>query len=60
VSKGAIEEVPRLMRTSMIVLAVLCVVLGVLLVPEVKSIVLDPPVKVLMQGLEYSRLVLGG
>ncbi len=55
-----IKEVPMLMRASMIVLAVLCVIGGVLLVPEVKLIVLDPPVKVLMQGLEYSRLVLGG
>ena len=57
---GKIREVPNLMRLSMIVLAILCLVTSLFLLPQVRSAILNPSVEVLRNGLEYSRLVLGG
>ncbi|PIP13379.1 MAG: hypothetical protein COX48_04445 [bacterium (Candidatus Stahlbacteria) CG23_combo_of_CG06-09_8_20_14_all_34_7] len=55
-----IKEVPKFMSIPMIILAVLCCVMGLLLLPQVRLLVLDPAVEVLKNGLEYSKLVLGG
>lgn len=55
-----IREVPVLMCTSMVILAVFSIVMGVLLLPQARALLLDPAVNVLMNGLDYSKLVLGG
>lgn len=56
-----IKEVPMLMRASMVVLAILCLVTGLFLLPQIKSVILDPSVEVLRNGLTHSiSLVLGG
>ena len=55
-----IREAPALMSLSLVLLAVLCVGMGLLLVPAVRGLVLDPAVAALSQGLEYARVVLAG
>ena len=47
------------MLVAMIVLACLCLLMGLLLlVPDLKAAILDPAVKVLTDGLEYSANVI--
>lgn len=55
-----IKEVPVLMCISMIVLAVLSLGLGVLLIPSLREIILDPAVQVIVDGVQYSKLLPGG
>lgn len=57
---GEVKEVPKLMCTSMIILAVLCIIMGLLLLPQVRHIIFDPAVNTLRNGLGYAKLVLGG
>ena len=54
-----VKEVPFSMCFSMIVMAVLCLVLSVLVVPSVRDIVLTPAVNVLLDSTVYSTTVLG-
>lgn len=53
-----VKEVPLLMGVSMVGLALLCVVMGLLLTPMLQAGFLDPAVDVLTRGLEYSMRVL--
>ena len=46
------------MLIAMISLACLCVLMGLLLMPALRSTVLEPAVKVLTDGLEYSANVI--
>ncbi len=55
----SIRERKGLMAFSMIVMAVLCVGLGLLLIPSVAKLVLMPAVRVLENASAYSRFVLG-
>jgi multicomponent Na+:H+ antiporter subunit D len=52
-----VKESPVLMCISMIILAGLCIFLGLVLLPDIKGFFLDPAVKVLENGVEYSRIV---
>lgn len=52
-----IKEVPLTMQAAMILLSVLCVFLGLLLVPQIKAVFLDPAVNVLMNGANYGKIV---
>ncbi|MCK4802346.1 NADH/ubiquinone/plastoquinone (complex I), partial [bacterium] len=54
-----IKEVPAVMCISMIILAILCVGLGILLIPGIKAVILDPAVEVLHNGARYAQLILG-
>jgi len=56
---GTIKEVPAIMQVSMICLALLCVVMGVLIIPSIREVVLDPAIKVLTDGVNYANFVLG-
>jgi len=47
------------MSFSVIVLAIICLGVGILFYPVMK-IVLEPAVEVLQEGIRYSSLVLGG
>ena len=53
-----IKENRGSMLIAMLALACLCVVMGLLLIPQIRSIVLDPAVKVLTDGLEYSSKII--
>lgn len=54
-----IKEVPFSMRFSMIVLAIICVGVGIFFYPIMK-VLLEPAVKVLQEGIKYSGIILGG
>lgn len=64
---GKIKEAPVLMCTSMIILAGLCFGLGLLLLPGIRTVLLEPgrslllgpAVEVLENGLEYASPILG-
>lgn len=53
-----IKEVPGLMRVSMGILALLCVFMGLMLLPGLADTILVPAVRALTEGGEYIRLVL--
>lgn len=52
-----IKESPVLMCVSMIVLSCICIALGLLLLPQLRSVFLDPAVEVLKNGVGYSMAV---
>ncbi|MFH1283177.1 MAG: monovalent cation/H+ antiporter subunit D family protein [bacterium] len=54
-----VKEVPVFMASAMIILAVLCVIMGGMLIPSVKGIVFDPAIAVISQGIGYGNAVLG-
>jgi len=54
-----VKEAPALMCVSMVLLAVLCVGMGLLLLPGVKEGLLDKAVAVLTDGRKYANVVLG-
>ena len=51
-----IREVPVLMSAAMILLAVLCTVMGALLIPGIRELVLEPAVKAVAAGFGYARI----
>jgi multicomponent Na+:H+ antiporter subunit D len=55
-----LKEAPVFMCISMIILAILSLGLGILLIPQLKIILLDPAVKSLTDGISYAKMVLGG
>ena len=55
-----IKEVPAGMCFSMILLALISIFLGALLLPGLRSVILDPAVNVVSDGLNYAQSVLGG
>ena len=55
-----IKEVPVPMCIPMVLLALLCVGMGILLIPQIKEIVLEPAVKVICSGVAYADMGLGG
>jgi multicomponent Na+:H+ antiporter subunit D len=55
-----IKENKGSMLIAMVFLACLCVLMGLLLVPGLRYNILEPAVKVLTDGLEYSTKVIGG
>ncbi|OGS23067.1 MAG: hypothetical protein A2252_08075 [Elusimicrobia bacterium RIFOXYA2_FULL_39_19] len=55
---AGIKEAPVSMCVSMIVLAAVCIGLGLLYVPALKAIVLDPAVNVLINGSSYADAVM--
>ncbi len=54
-----IKEVPFSMSFSMILLSILCVILSLLVIPEVRSVFLQPAVDVLINATDYSTNILG-
>lgn len=55
-----IKEVPMSMRLSMITFGVICLLGGVLLIPQVADYFLKPASEVLSAGTQYAVTVLGG
>ena len=53
-----VKEVPIAMCFSMVVLAILCTVMGALLLPGVRELFISPAVNTLLNGKEYVSLVL--
>jgi multicomponent Na+:H+ antiporter subunit D len=55
-----IKESPFLMGVSLSLLAVFCIGMGVLLIPPVREVVLEPAVSVLVSGMDYAKNLLAG
>ena len=55
-----LKEAPLLMSFTMVVMAIVALFLGLLLIPALKGIILDPAVAAIQGGLNYASLVLGG
>jgi multicomponent Na+:H+ antiporter subunit D len=52
-----IREVPAAMKTSLAILSLLCIFLGLLLVPQIRETVLDLAKNAVLIGTEYGRIV---
>ena len=52
-----IKEVPIYMKLSMIILAVICLISGILLLPNISSYFLEPARDVLLEGRNYAEVV---
>ena len=48
------------MQFSMILLAILCIITGVLLIPGIREVTLDPIVEAIINPKQYINLVIGG
>ncbi|MFH0763179.1 MAG: proton-conducting transporter membrane subunit [Candidatus Omnitrophota bacterium] len=55
---AAVKEVPASMVFSMVALALLCVVVGLLFVPFI-NLIIKPAAGVLLEGLSYAQKILG-
>ena len=54
-----VKEVPGFMQVSMMVLALLSMVSGMLLLPDVKKAFLDPAAAIFSEGTHYAQVILG-
>jgi multicomponent Na+:H+ antiporter subunit D len=54
-----VKEVPWRMQVSMIVLALLSMVSGLLLLPDVKDAFLRPATAIFLEGTHYAQVILG-
>ena len=54
-----IKEVPPPMVFSMIVLSIICVLLSLLVIPEIRDAVLTPAINILSDPLRYSSTIIG-
>jgi multicomponent Na+:H+ antiporter subunit D len=56
---AGVKEVPAMMQFSMIALALICLVSGILLVPGIKEMFLHPAAAIFVQGSNYAEMILG-
>ena len=54
-----IKEVPFPMVFSMVVLSIICIILSLLAIPDIRDAVLTPAINILMDPLKYSSTVIG-
>ncbi len=54
-----IKEVPFPMIFSMVVLSIICVILSLLVIPEIRNTFLTPAINILTDPAKYSTLILG-
>ena len=57
--KMKIKEVPFSMAFSLIIMALLCIILSLLVIPDIREIFLKPAVDVLINAADYSINILG-
>lgn len=55
---GTFREAPFFMSFSMVLLAILCIALSALVLPELREIFLNPTVDVLLDGNDFSQAIL--
>jgi multicomponent Na+:H+ antiporter subunit D len=55
-----IKDSPFFMGVSLVILALLCICMGLLVIPGLRSVVFDPAVEALKQGLSYGEKILTG
>jgi multicomponent Na+:H+ antiporter subunit D len=59
IKRDKIKEVPFPMVFSMVVLSVICVILSLLIIPEIREAVLTPAINILTDPLKYSSIIIG-
>jgi multicomponent Na+:H+ antiporter subunit D len=57
--KKEIKDVPFSMAFSMVVMAALCFIMGILYLPGIREIILQPAVDVLLNSANYAQIILG-
>lgn len=55
-----VKEVPFFMKIAMAILALICVVGGVLLIPNINEVFLKPASDVLLEGTKYANIIFKG
>lgn len=55
-----VKEVPFFMKIAMVALAIICVIGGVLLIPNINQIFLKPASDVLLEGTKYADIIFKG
>lgn len=55
-----VKEVPFFMKIAMVILALICVVGGVLLIPNINEVFLKPASDVLLEGTKYADIIFKG
>lgn len=55
-----VKEVPFFMKIAMVILALICVVGGALLIPNINEVFLKPASDVLLEGTKYADIVFKG
>ncbi|MDQ1296878.1 MAG: multicomponent Na+:H+ antiporter subunit [Bacteroidota bacterium] len=53
------KEVPFPMVFSMVILSIICVILSLLIVPEIREAILTPAINILTDPLKYSSTIIG-
>jgi multicomponent Na+:H+ antiporter subunit D len=59
IKRDKIKEVPFPMVFSMVVLSILCVILGLLIIPEIREAILTPVIHILTDPLKYTSTIIG-
>jgi multicomponent Na+:H+ antiporter subunit D len=59
IRRDKVKEVPFPMVFSMVVLSILCLILGLLIIPEIREAILTPAVHILTDPLKYTTTIIG-
>ncbi|MCX6302855.1 MAG: monovalent cation/H+ antiporter subunit D family protein [Bacteroidia bacterium] len=54
-----IKEVPFPMVFSMIIMSILCILLSLLVIPQIRDVVLSPAIDILMDPSKYTSIIIG-
>jgi multicomponent Na+:H+ antiporter subunit D len=53
-----VKEVPLTMKTSMVILSLICIIGGLLILPGIREQLLQPATDVLVRGTDYAKIVM--
>jgi multicomponent Na+:H+ antiporter subunit D len=59
IKRDMVKEVPFPMVFSMVALSILCLILSLLIIPEIREAILTPAVHILTDPLKYSSTIIG-
>ncbi len=59
INRDKIKEVPFPMVFSMVILSIICLILSLLIIPEIREAILTPAINILTDPLKYSSTIIG-
>jgi multicomponent Na+:H+ antiporter subunit D len=59
IKRDKIKEVPFPMIFSMVILSIICLMLSLLIIPEIREAILTPAINILTDPLKYSSTIIG-
>jgi multicomponent Na+:H+ antiporter subunit D len=59
IKRDKIKEVPFPMVFSMVILSIICLILSLLIIPEIREAILTPAINILTDPLKYSSTIIG-